>query len=249
MEMILNNEDEKMPMIMTASLSLVGRSFTFRCDAKQSMKRFIAFDEHISSVDYFYLGDFLPNALVKGTQPRYIESLDPEGIPVINTLAIQNLSINTEACRYITQEDFDVIDDEKKPKKHDVLLTMDGGTSIGKPVLYNLEEDYAIDSHIAVLRPVGLNPKVLVYLLASPLGQLQFQRAESGASGQTAVVEEDLRRFRFPVINDDEMEKIVTSLDIRLNRLNKLSIALKEHREKSWKDFDEAILERSRPSQ
>src|SRR5260221_10041091 len=125
MEMSLNKSDEKMPRIMKSSLSLISRSFSLRCDAKQAMRRFIEFDEFINSVKHFYLGEFLPNPFIKGAQPRYIESLEPEGVPVINTLAIQNLSINAEACRYITQEDFDALEDEKKPKKSDVLLTMD----------------------------------------------------------------------------------------------------------------------------
>lgn len=246
MGMKLDLSRQKTPMVMTASLSLISRSYTLRCDSKQAERRFAEFEAFISSVEHFYLGDFLPTTFVKGAQPRYIESLDPDGIPVINTLAIQNLSINTEACRYITQEAYDALEDEKKPKKNDVLLTMDGGTSIGKSVLFELEDQYAIDSHVAILRPIGLDPKVLVYLLASPLGQLQFQCAESGASGQTAVTEEDVRRFRFPAIHKDEMKKLVMYLDTQLVRLKKLAITLKEREEQAWTRFDEAIVERTR---
>jgi hypothetical protein len=242
MEMSLVISDKKMPFVMKSSLSLISKSYSLRCDAKQAMKRFIEYDEFINSIEHFYLGDFLPDPFVKGTQPDYIESLELEGAPVISTLAIQNLSINVDACRYITQEDYNALEVEKKPKKNDVLLTMDGGTSIGKPVLFDLADDYAIDSHIAILRPVGLDPKVLVYLLASPMGQLQFQRAESGASGQTAVIEEDVRRFRFPAIDHSTMTQIVNDLDARLSRLKRLALALKEHREKAWGNFNDEFI-------
>jgi hypothetical protein len=205
----LNFSRGKMPLVMTASLSLISRSHTLRCDAKQAETRFAAFDKFISSIEHFYLGDYLPAPFVKGSQPKYLETLEPGGVPVINTLSIQQLSIRIEQCRFIAQEDFDVIEDDRKPRLNDVLLTVDGGTSIGKPVLFDLEGDYAIDSHVAILRPAGLDPRLLVYLLASPLGQVQFQQAESGASGQTGVTEEDIRRFRFPFLDQNDAREVV----------------------------------------
>ena len=133
---------------------------------------------------------------------------------MVNTLpaGIERLQLNREACRYISEEDFDLLADERKLKKGDVLLTMDGGTSIGKPVYFDLDEDYTVDSHISILRPEGIEPLVLVYLLASPLGQLQFQQAESGASGQTAVTEEDIRRFVFPKVQTKILKQHVNEL-------------------------------------
>jgi len=237
---------EKMPLAMTASLSLVAKSHTIRCDARQAEKRFAEFEVFISSVEHFYLGDFLPNAFVKGKQPQYIESLEPSGVPVINTLAIQQLSIRVEECRFITQEDYDALDDERKPKKNDVLLTVDGGPSIGKPVSFDLEEDYAIDSHIAILRPVSLDPKWLVYLLASPLGQVQFQQAESGASGQTGVTEEDVRRFRFPVIKEQDIEQILGDLDRERAKIVELASTMREAEERAWGEFNLGIASKAR---
>lgn len=240
----LNRED--MPLIMRASLSLVSQSHSLRCDAKQAEKRFAAFDHYINSIVHFVLGDYLPDAFIKGEQPRYIESSEPTGIPVINTLAIQNLTINVEACRYISEEDFDAIDAGAKPKCGDVLLTVDGGTSIGKPAFYELEGDYAIDSHVVILRPRGLDPKALVHLLASPLGQLQFQQAESGASGQTAVTEEDIRRFRFPALREQEIERLVKALDAELATIRKAAQTLQEREKDTWDTFSKAILEKAR---
>jgi hypothetical protein len=246
--------DEQMPLIMTSSLGLISKSHSLRCDARQAEPRFAAFEEFVTSVEHFYLGDFLPAPIVKGSQPTYIESVesDIEGVPVISTIVIQRLAINKEACRYITQEDYDTLDDARKPKPSDVLLTVDGGTSIGKPVLFELEESYAIDSHVAILRPEGLDPRVLVYLLASPLGQVQFRQAESGASGQTAVLEEDIRRFRFPAINGDDLEAVVTQFEHERSELARLEAELHEKERNAWRSFNEAItasaVPRRRPS-
>jgi hypothetical protein len=236
----------KMPLVMTASLSLVSKSHTLRCDAKQAETRFAVFDKFISSVEHFYLGDHLPKPFIKGAQPKYLETLEPGGVPVINTLSIQQLSIRIEQCRFIAQEDFDVIEDERKPKPNDVLLTVDGGTSIGKPVLFDLEGDYAIDSHVAILRPAELDPRLLVYLLASPLGQVQFQQAESGASGQTGVTEEDIRRFRFPLINEDDAKQVLSEIERKRAELAQLAATLREKEEEVWNGFNQAITSKAK---
>jgi hypothetical protein len=236
-------ETESRPLTMTASLHLVSASHTLRCDARQAERRFHEFEKYISSVEHFCLGDCLPEAILKGTQPKYIESLEPEGIPVINTLAIQRLGIRVQECRYITDEDYDAVDDERRPKRGDILLTMDGGPSIGKPVMFELDQDFAIDSHVAILRPDGVDPTYLVYLLASPFGQVQFRRAESGASGQTAVTEDDIRRFCFPTLPTDVVARLVDSLERERSAIEEFARDLNEREQKAWAAFGEGIAE------
>ena len=233
---------EKTPLVMTAGLSLISRSHTLRCDAKQAETRFAEFEAFISSVEHFCLGDFLPGPLLKGVQPNYIESLEPEGVPVISTIAIQQLTIRKELCRYISVDDFDAIGVERRPRKNDVLLTMDGGTSIGKPAVFDLEGEFAVDSHVAILRPLGLDPRLLVYALACPLGQVQFQQAESGASGQTAVTEEDVRRFRFPILSQEDIEAIVSALDSERAKVAQLAAQLREMEGQAWLGFYRAMV-------
>lgn len=186
------------PRIMFTSLSSISRSHTLRCDARQAEERFRRLEAYLNSIETWELGGVLPDPFIKGSQPRYAEDPDATGTPVINTLAIQNLTIDVGACRIAVEVDLGP-GDVRQPREGDLLLTMDGGVSIGKPAVFNLDGAYAVDSHVAILRPVGIDTSMLSYLLASPLGQVQFQRAESGASGQTAVTEDDVRRFRFPV--------------------------------------------------
>jgi restriction endonuclease S subunit len=188
------------------------------------------------------LGDLLPGPLTKGPQPRYLETLEPEGIPVISTLAIQRLTILPEKCRYISEADFELIDEERRPHASDVLLTMDGGPSIGKPALFELEDDYAVDSHVAMLRLEGIKPIHLVYLLASPLGQLQFKRAESGASGQTAVTEDDLRRFRFPVLPEETLDELVDALEAKRQQIEQTRAELNSSEQAAWSEFNAALM-------
>jgi type I restriction enzyme S subunit len=167
----------------------------------------------VRSEDFFELGEFLPNSMVKGIQPDYLDAPTDDSVPVVNTLSIQRLAIREEDCRHMTREDYDEIDPLRKLRKGDVLITMDGGVSIGKPVLFNRDGPFTADSHVCILRPIGLEPRSLVYLLASPMGQQQFRRAESGASGQTAVTEEDVRRFIFPSALLANLDSVVAGIE------------------------------------
>ena len=70
-----------------------------------------------------------------------------------------------------------------------------------------------MDSHIVALRPEGISPLSLTYLLSSPFCQQQFRQAESGASGQTSVTEGDIRRFKIPCSLLENIEQIAKEID------------------------------------
>ena len=74
------------PQFLWSSLTLISESFSLRCDAKQAEERFRVFDDFISSVQSFELGDFFPGPFLKGGQPSYLEEPDAEGIPVVSTI-------------------------------------------------------------------------------------------------------------------------------------------------------------------
>ena len=119
---------------------------------------------------------------------------------------------------------------------------MDGGPSIGKPVVFDRPERFAVDSHVAILRPDGLTPAALAFLLASPLGQVQLDRAESGASGQTAVTEADLRRFRFPALEAEDLAQLTEQLSTARQLLNDAREELAAQEIGAWADFEAGLL-------
>lgn len=212
------------------------RSHTLRCDAKQGEQRFRDFDSWIESVPHWALGERLPRPIVKGAQPEYLDSSDEPGVPVISTLAIQGLAVEQEACRQTASPDYGP-GNIRKPQSGNVLLTLDGGPSIGKPVLFDLEGEWAVDSHVGILRPSGIDPKLLVFLLASPLGQIQFQRAESGASGQTAVTEDDLRRFVFPELEMQEAAAALAAVEAARSEASRLREEADGKESAGWEKF------------
>lgn len=230
------------PVVRTSGLSLIARSYTLRCDAKQAESCFEGLERAMAAVDTIQVGSFFPGPFVKGIQPRYLESLQREGVPVVSTLAVQRLRINTDSCRFIAEADFNALAEERKLKPGDVVLTMDGGTSIGKPAFFDMDQEYTVDSHVAILRPEGFEPLALMYLLASPLGQIQFERAESGASGQTAVTEEDVRRFVFPRVEVERLSAMVGDLHRERQLIAEEAAALDRREQAVWDQFTNAIL-------
>ena len=216
------------------SIRAIAQTHAFRCDEKHYAEETIARVEAVRAGKFFELGAFIPSPFLKGVQHIYLDSPGDDSVPVVNTLSVQRLSIDEGNCRHITRDDFDTLDAERKLRKGDVLLTMDGGVSIGKPVLFQQCADYTVDSHVSIIRPVGLDALALVYLLASPLGQLQFKRAESGASGQTAVTEEDIRRFVFPASVLDKIDGVVSGIEAERARIAKERDALNAREQAAW---------------
>jgi hypothetical protein len=243
----------KLPLRARSNLATVARNPSLRIDAKQAAPSCRQLDAMLDSVDTFFLNEFLPEPFVKGVQPIYLaDGQEDGGAAVVSTLAVRPLSINFGACRRISGEAFEALSHNRKLRNGDVLLTTDGGTSIGKAAVFvaPLNEDgdpveggFTVDSHVAILRPRSITPVLLAYLLCSPMGQLQFQRAESGASGQTAVSEEDVRRFRFPRVAPEQFEAAARSLTSSLDKARRLELAAHKRREKGWNTFEDILMQ------
>ena len=217
-------------------LSEIAQSHSLRCDSRYYLPEFVAEEKKIRSGSHIELGSFFPQPLVKGSQPANIDTPTDETIPVINTASIQNLSIDMTLARHITAEDYDKLSSERQLAASDVLLTVDGGVSIGKTAMFDGSCKAAVDSHILVLRPTGIEPLTLMYLLASPVAQRQFVRFESGASGQTSVTEDDIRRFVFATDFVEAVHDAVPSIEQRRQEIAQERQRLNQEEARIW-DF------------
>lgn len=234
----MNNHSFSPLKAFHSSLSLIATSHALRCDSKLADPAFLEIENKIRKTGFFELHRFLPNPLVKGIQPEYLDQPTNDSVPVVNTLSIQNLSIQVESCRHISNEDFEDVSQDRKLQKNDVLLTVDGGTSIGKACLFTREEDFTVDTHVLIVRPKGISPLAVVYLLASPLGQMQFRRAESGSSGQTSVTEDDIRRFIFPSSILENLEHIAKEIEKERKEIAQERKKLSERENAVWKRLE-----------
>jgi len=243
------------PIRSKSSLLQVAENLSLRCDAKQSEPRFLDLERFFREQETVFLNAYLPEPFVKGVQPNYLDEPGEDGSAyVVNTLSVQNLKISAPACRWILLQNYKSLTEGRMLKDGDVVLTVDGGTSIGKSAVFSsgdfkaqlgLDEDdslfVTVDSHVAILRPEGVSPEALVYLLSSPIGQAQFQKAESGASGQTAVSESDIRAFKFPKLTPEKISVAVMQLKESLEQVALLEKEAEATRINGWKSFEDLL--------
>lgn len=218
-------------------LSEIAQSHSLRCDSRYYLPDFVSEEKSIRSGSYLELGSFFPQPLVKGTQPANIDTPTEDSVPVINTASIQNLSVDMTLARHITAEDYDKLSSDRQLATNDVLLTVDGGVSIGKTAMFDGTCKATVDSHILVLRPSGIEPLTLMYLLASPVAQRQFVRFESGASGQTSVTEDDIRRFVFATDFVDAVHEAVPNIEQRRKEIAEERQRLNQEEARIWDFF------------
>lgn len=235
---MVTNNLQTAASVFTSSLSLIATNYAYRFDAKYADTAVLDVLKKVEVSGYFMLGDYLPHPFVKGIQPDYLDQPTNDSVPVVSTLSIQNLTIHQHNCRHITRDDYENLNRDRQLKEGDVLLTVDVGVSIGKTCLFNLKNEYTMDSHVVALRPEGISSLALVYLLASRLGQMQFRRAESGASGQTTVTEDDVRRFRFPTALLKSIDKMAAHIETQRRRIAKERAKLLAEEEALWLELD-----------
>jgi len=190
----------------TCDLKTISDRNSFRCDAKLDINYFKKVNEIFEILPYRKLGDFFSNPFLKGKQPIYLADQESDGIHVISTLAIQDHSIIKENCKKVSSEIYDNSEDALNPQIGDILLTLDGATSVGKPVYFDKEEEFGIDSHIGIIRlDSPEHAKLISLLLGSKLCNAQFRMLESGATSMS-ISESDIRDLKIPFLDADQIE-------------------------------------------
>jgi hypothetical protein len=71
---------------------------------------------------------------------------------------------------------------------------------------------------------------------------MQFRRAESGASGQTTVTEDDVRRFLFPKALLSSIDKIAGHIESERRRIAKQRARLIEEEDELWRSLDKLAV-------
>lgn len=106
-----------------------------------------------------------------------------QGVPflVISNLASGRISF--ENTRFVPKAYYGAIQENRKPRKGDVLLTVTG--SYGIPVVVETKEIFCFQRHIALIRTSRLDPKFLAYALLSPKSKRYFDMVATGAAQKT----------------------------------------------------------------
>ena len=127
------------------------------------------------------------------------------GVPFLVISDIITGKICFDKCRYVTEDYFKKLEDDRKPTFGDILFTVTG--SLGKSVIVNTQCEFCFQRHIGLLKPM-ISSSFLDIVLSSDYIQKECKRKATGTAQKTISLEV-LRNFLIPIPPNDEQLKIV----------------------------------------
>lgn len=133
------------------------------------------------------------------------------GIPFITISSIGNGKINlADVSRFVPATYQQSLDQNRKPKKGDILLSVAG--SIGRAAIVD-DPNFVFQRHIALIRANGVTDrKYIYYFLLNPDTQHQLQDSATGTAQKTLPLTK-LRSVGTPLPPLAEQKRIVAKLD------------------------------------
>lgn len=140
------------------------------------------------------------------------------GLPMLSARNIANNKISFENYRFITKSDFDREAERTKMSPGDVLLTIVG--TIGRSAIVSSgTKAFTLQRSVAVLTPVGIYQKFLMYFFQSPFGQEYFNKNAKGTA-QKGLYLKILGRMPIRVAPLNEQTRIVAEIEKQFSRLD-----------------------------
>lgn len=114
--------------------------------------------------------------------------------------------------KYYVKKDF--TSDERNLKKGDVLINSSGVGTAGRVTLFNLDGEFVVDSHIAIVRldQKKIIPKYAMYALAK-LGFKTIEKMATGQSGQIELSPATINSLKIPLPLLSEQKEIVAKIE------------------------------------
>ncbi|MDE6224257.1 MAG: restriction endonuclease subunit S, partial [Alphaproteobacteria bacterium] len=145
--------------------------------------------------------------------------INNEGHPFITSKNLKNDKIDMEKITFISDADFNKINERSKVDIGDVLFAMIG--TIGNPVVIMKEPNFAI-KNVALFKYINkIEPQYLKFLLKSSC-VLSKMQSEANGTTQKFVSLKYLRHFTIPVPSLIEQQKIVEKLDALQEQVKQL---------------------------
>ena len=127
------------------------------------------------------------------------------GVPFLVISDIITGKICFDKCRYVTEDYFKKLEDDRKPTFGDILFTVTG--SLGKSVIVNTQCEFCFQRHIGLLKPM-ISSSFLDIVLSSDYIQKECKGKATGTAQKTISLEV-LRNILIPIPPNDEQLKIV----------------------------------------
>lgn len=165
-----------------------------------------------------------------------------QGVPFVVIGNIRSGKVDLSKTRFVSPEYARQIDASRKPRKGDILYTLVGSFGLAVPV--DIDEEFCVQRHIAIMRPHELSPRrFLVHVLNSPA---VFHQASSVATGtaQKTVPLSALRRIVVPLPPIAMQNRIVDEVEHRLSVIDALEHMIQSNIERA-SSLRRSILKRA----
>jgi len=166
----------------------------------------------------------------KGIQPKY----NPDGeIPVVKIANLKNGHIDFSEPEFITEENFESLDEKKKLRINDIIICATGKVSLGKIDIYDCDQDSltTVDNYILRLNS-NYNPLFFTYFFRCVLGYFQVERDYTGATNQIHLYWEQIANFKIPNISLLEQQRIVDEIKTELDKQDSIKKQIESERSK-----------------
>jgi len=161
------------------------------------------------------------------------------GFPMLSAINIDNNKINFSSYRLITKSSFELEDCRTRIKAGDVLLTIVG--AIGRTaVVPDGIKPFTLQRSVAVLTPILVDPKFLMYQIESPDLSNFFMRNARGTA-QKGIYLNVLGGTEILIPPLNEQKRIVAKIEELFSELDKGVESLKTAREQ-LKVYRQAVL-------
>lgn len=163
-----------------------------------------------------------------GYEELRAEEYTDEGPYLVSSAHFKDGKIEWERCNHVTQERYEISPDIIL-RKHDVLFMKDGAAMGKLAYVDDLPGDACLNSHILLIRPLSqiYLPKFLYYVLMTDVFKAYMEQERKGSTF-FGFSEQSMGNFQFSFPPYAEQEEIVSALEERLEKIDRLSLLAKK---------------------
>lgn len=143
----------------------------------------------------------------------------PEGVPFLVISNVSTGRIDFSSTRYVPQDYFNALSNDRIAQKGDILFTVTG--SYGIPIKVESNEKFCFQRHIALLK-LMLDWDYIFYILKSPTIKSQCDAVATGTAQKTVGLKA-LRNLLIPLPPLAEQKRIVERVEELLAMCERLS--------------------------
>lgn len=147
----------------------------------------------------------------RGKSPKYAEA---DGVPVISQKCVQWSGLDVGAARLITRQSLEAYENIRFLRDGDLLWNSTGTGTIGRIIrLDGLPEQLVCDSHVTVVRCLGVNPEYVRIWLRSDHVYGTIEGRAAGSTNQVELTAQMAIGQVVPLPSLAEQHRIVTKVD------------------------------------